>query len=86
MFHRELLSSYALVFGGLAIGLFVGIFVVDAHPAIIGWVFGGAAGLTGGAFIAALASGEALVGRGYGVRDPLDESAIAERDDEDEDG
>jgi hypothetical protein len=86
MFHRELLGSYAFVFGGLAIGLFVGGFVIDARPAILGWVFGGAAGLTGGAFIAALASGEALVGRGYGLRDPLDESATAEWDDEDEGG
>ena len=75
MFHRELLGTYALVGGGLLIGLLTGIFVIDARPAIIGWVFGSAAGLTGGAFIAALASGEALAGRGYGLSDASDEAA-----------
>ncbi len=65
MFRREMLGPYALVGGGLAIGLYVGIFVVDARPAFLGWIFGGAAGLTLGAFIAALASGEALAGSGY---------------------
>jgi hypothetical protein len=82
MFHRELLGTYALVGGGLLIGLLAGIFVIDARPAIIGWVFGAAAGLTAGAFIAALASGEALAGRGYGLSDASDDADDDDWDDE----
>ncbi|HJM74616.1 MAG TPA: hypothetical protein QGI71_01960 [Dehalococcoidia bacterium] len=85
MFHRALLGTYATVGGGLLIGLLAGIFVIDARPAVLGCVFGAAAGLMGGAFIAALASGEALAGRGYGVRNPLDEPGTAEWDNEEED-
>lgn len=64
MFHRELISSYLLVGGGFFGGLLIGIFVVDAEPAIIGWLFSAGAGITLGAFIAALSSNEPLIGRG----------------------
>ena len=84
MFRRELLGSYAFVGAGLAAGLYVGIFVVDARPAFLGWIFGAAAGLTLGSFIAALASGEALAGSGY--KSPLTEEELAAAgwDDDDE--
>ena len=64
MFHRELIGSYLLVGGGFLGGLLIGIFVVDAEPAIIGWLFSAGAGITLGAFIAALSSNEPLIGRG----------------------
>ncbi len=64
MFHRELINSYLLVGGGFFGGLLIGIFVVDVEPAIIGWLFSAGAGITLGAFIAALSSNEPLVGRG----------------------
>ncbi len=38
--------------------------MVDAEPAIIGWLFSAGAGTTLGAFIAALSSNEPLIGRG----------------------
>ncbi len=71
--HRELIGSYLLVGGGLVGGLVVGIFVVDVEPAFLGWLFGAAAGLMLGAFIAAIAAGEPLVGRGTlpDAREPL---------------
>lgn len=89
MFRRELLGTYALVGGGLAIGLFIGIFVIDARPAFLGWIFGAAAGLTLGAFIAALASGEALAGSGYRTPvefDELDSDHWDDAEDGEEDG
>lgn len=64
MLRRELIGPYLLVGGGLLAGLFVGVFVVDAEPAIIGWLFGAGAGITLGAFLAAITSNEPLVGRG----------------------
>ena len=97
--HRELIGSYLLVGGGLTGGLAVGIFVVDVEPAILGWLFGAAAGLMLGAFIATIAAGESLVGRGTlpDARTPLhgdldverpsiEESAIEERDTGDQNG
>ena len=64
MLQRALIGPYILVFGGLLIGLLVGVFVVDADPPLLGWLFGAGAGLAGGAFVAALASGEQLLGGG----------------------
>lgn len=79
--HRELIGSYLLVGGGLTGGLAVGIFVVDVEPAILGWLFGAAAGLMLGAFIAAIAAGESLVGRGTlpDARTPLHGDLDVER-------
>jgi hypothetical protein len=62
---------YLIVFGGLVLGLLFGIFAIDARPAVLGWLFGAGAGLTGGAFIAAIASGQSLVS-GPAPRDPFE--------------
>ena len=62
--RRYLRSHYLLVFGGAAIGLAIGIFVVDVQPAVIGWIVGGGLGVTAGAYLAAITSGEPLVGGG----------------------
>ena len=59
-----MLGPYLFVFGGLALGLFVGVFVADTRPPILGWLFGAGMGLTGGAFFAAIATGEQLIGGG----------------------
>lgn len=64
MVRRELITPYLLVASGLIIGLYVGVFVVNVEPAIIGWLFGAGAGVTFGAFVAAISSDEPLVGRG----------------------
>jgi hypothetical protein len=61
---RYLRPHYLFVFGGALIGLAIGIFVVDAEPAILGWIIGAGLGLSGGAYIAAITSGEPLVGGG----------------------
>jgi hypothetical protein len=50
-----------LVGGGGVIGLFAGIVALDTEPAIFGWLFGAGAGITGGAFIAAVTSGQQIV-------------------------
>ncbi len=75
-FRRELASSYILVFGGLAVGLLLGVFVIEYEPAVVGWLFGAGAGLALGAFIAAMTSGIPLVGNpGTGERyAPLDDT------------
>ena len=63
VFRRELIGPYLLVGGGLLGGILVGVFVVEMRPAVLGWLFGAGAGLMLGAFIAAIASNEPLVGR-----------------------
>ncbi len=64
MLRRELIGAYLMVGGGLLVGLSIGVFVVDVEPAIVGWLFSAGAGVTGGAFVAAITSNEPLVGRG----------------------
>jgi hypothetical protein len=59
---RSMLPTYLLVIGGFLGGLAIGVFVLDYHPAYLGWLFGGGAGLSVGAFIAALATNTPLVG------------------------
>jgi cyanate permease len=71
MLHRELFGTYTLVFGSALTGLLIGVFVVDVEPAVIGWVFGMGSGLMLGAFVAAVASNEPLVGRGALPREPV---------------
>jgi hypothetical protein len=74
-FRRELATSYILVFGGLALGLFVGIFVIEYDPPVVAWLFAAGGGMALGAFVAALVSGIPLVGNpGTGRRYvPLDD-------------
>ena len=49
---------------GLAAGALIGGPVAGADPALAGWILGAGAGLTGGAFVAALAGNVPLAGRG----------------------
>lgn len=69
--RRDMIGSYLLVFGGLTSGLYVGIFVVDVQPAVLGWLFGAGIGISGGAFIAAITSNEPLAGGSTTRREPL---------------
>ena len=69
--RRELIGTYAIVLGGLALGLLIGVFVLDARPPILGWLFGAGAGLTGGAFVAAITSEVPLLGGRRSARGPL---------------
>jgi len=62
--HRHLIGTYVLVLGSGLAGLVVGVFVIDVEPAVIGWFFATGGGLMVGAFVAAIASNEPLVGRG----------------------
>ena len=48
----------------MVIGVVVGDVVLNTSPAVIGWVFGLGMGLLGGAFVAAITSGEAIAGSG----------------------
>lgn len=57
-----MLPTYILIVGGLLGGLAVGVFVLDYEPDYLGWVFGAGAGLSVGAFIAAIATDTPLVG------------------------
>lgn len=57
-----MLPTYILIVGGLLGGLAVGVFVLDYEPDYLGWVFGAGAGLSVGAFIAAIATNTPLVG------------------------
>ena len=52
------------IVGGLVAGALIGGVLMSPEPAIVGWLFGAGAGLMGGAFIVAIATNEALVGRG----------------------
>ena len=52
------------IVGGLVAGALIGGVLLRPDPAIVGWLFGAGAGLMGGAFIVAIATNEALVGRG----------------------
>ena len=52
------------ILGGLVAGALIGGVLMSPEPAILGWLFGAGAGLMGGAFIVAIATNEALVGRG----------------------
>ena len=63
-FRRLGLPVYLPVLGGLLIGALIGGVVFSTDPALVGWIFGASTGLMGGAFIAALATNEPLVGRG----------------------
>jgi hypothetical protein len=61
---RYLRPHYLLTFGGLVLGLAAGIFVIDFQPAFVAWIVAGGVGLSVGAYIAAISSGEPLAGSG----------------------
>jgi hypothetical protein len=68
----RLRMHHLLVLTGLAVGLFVAT-VIDTDPAYLGWLFAVGGGLAGGAFLAAISSGDALASgpppsRGRGTR------------------
>lgn len=46
---------------GLAAGLVVSALFIETRPAFLGWLFGIGLGLMGGAFVAAITSGDSLV-------------------------
>ena len=56
---------YLLVVLGLAIGLVLGM-QIQTQPPFLGWLFGIGGGLAGGAFLAAIFTGEALAGGARG--------------------
>ncbi len=60
---------HLFVVGGLAAGIAAGVLLLDTDPAAMGWLLGAGSGLAGGAFIAAMVSGEQLAsGGGDGSR------------------
>ncbi|MEI6664759.1 MAG: hypothetical protein WCL53_01240 [Chloroflexota bacterium] len=59
---RGMISTYVLVIGGLIAGVYVGAFVLHYNPPFVGWIFGAGAGVSLGAFIAAIATNTPLVG------------------------
>ena len=52
---------HLLVYGGVVIGTIVGV-RLDTHPAVLGVLFGAGAGLSAGAFFAAIFSNTPLMG------------------------
>ncbi|MEX2230116.1 MAG: hypothetical protein WEB13_10825 [Dehalococcoidia bacterium] len=59
---RRLFQWHVLtVIAGLVIGLAAGALLLDTQPPVLGWLFGAGAGVIGGTFIAAIASGEQIV-------------------------
>jgi hypothetical protein len=68
---RRMLPVYVCVGFGLIAGLFIGTVVMDFEPALVGWIFGAGAGLSVGAFVAALATNTPLAGRGTTTRRPV---------------
>lgn len=68
----RLRMHHLLVLTGLAVGVFVAT-AIDTEPAYLGWLFAIGGGLAGGAFLAAIFSGDALASgppssRGRGAR------------------
>ncbi len=62
--RRHLRLHYLFVLVGLAIGLTAGVFWVEFEPAFVAWIVCSGLGITGGAYLAAITSGEALAGGG----------------------
>ncbi|MDA0815527.1 MAG: hypothetical protein O2924_03020 [Chloroflexi bacterium] len=58
---RYLQPVFLLVPAGLIAGLAASATLIETEPAFLGWVLGSGLGLMGGAFFAAIASGEQLV-------------------------
>jgi hypothetical protein len=75
-----MLPAYVCVAVGLLAGIYAGGFLIDFEPRVVGWIFGAGAGLSAGAFVAALATNTPLAGRGA-ARRPL---VIEDFEDDDE--
>jgi hypothetical protein len=58
---RYLAPHTFVIVAGLILGVLFGAVVFDTHPPLFGWLFGAGVGLMGGAFVAALASGQQLI-------------------------
>ncbi len=58
---RRSLPALAPIVIGPILGIIAALTIIDTNPAVLGWLFGIGIGLMGGAFIAALVSGEALI-------------------------
>ena len=58
---RYLHPALAPIFIGPILGVLAALTVIDTNPAVLGWLFGIGIGLMGGAFVAALISGDALI-------------------------
>lgn len=61
--RRDLIGTYLIMLGGLAVGLYAGIAWFDTTPAFTGWCFGAGTGLAGAAAILALTTNIPLAGR-----------------------
>ena len=66
--RRSLIPSVLCVSGGLIAGVYAGVYLLNFQPAVVGWLFGAGAGISGGAFVAAMATNTALVGSGGAPR------------------
>ena len=58
---KHLRLHHLLIYGGVIAGVAAAL-LLDTEPRLLGWVFGIGAGLAGGAFLAAIFTGESLVG------------------------
>lgn len=58
---RYLHPALAPIFVGPLLGIVAALTIIDTNPAVLGWLFGIGIGLMGGAFLAALISGDALI-------------------------
>ncbi len=72
---RYLRPPRVFVIVGLVTGLLIGVFVIEVRPAVVGWFFGAGLGLMGGAFVAAVTSGQAVISgpSSRAGHDPLDD-------------
>ena len=59
---RAVIPSLLCVVAGLAAGLLITVYLMDVQPPVMAWLLGAGAGMSGGAFIAALATNTPLAG------------------------
>jgi len=72
---RYVNSASISIVVGITLGIIAGVTLIETQPPILGWLFGLGMGLMGGAFIAAITSGSALVGGSSGGRSRSGRSA-----------
>ncbi len=84
---KHLRLHHLFVYGGVIAGAAAAL-LLDTEPRLLGWAFGIGVGLAGGAFLAAIFTGESLIGgrsrgagrRGGARRGWLDEPSAGPRD------